>query len=255
MAEFKASARVLDDCMGRIFDAIEENGLSENTLVVCTTDHGIAFPKMKCNLTDHGTGVMLIMRGPNGLAGGKVCDALVSHLDIYPTICEIIGADLPGWLQGTSILPSVNGAATEIHDEVYSEVNFHAVYEPLRAVRTKRWKYIRRFTEYRHPIMAQIDDSPSKEVLAENGYSEQRLPDEELYDVRLDPVEACSLVDSSEHSERLRRMRDLMDTWMKRTDDPLLHGPVPPSVSAQLGKPTDYSHRDSWKRIKNTDRP
>jgi len=70
MAEFKASARVLDNCMGKIFDAIEENGLSENTLVVCTTDHGIAFPKMKCNLTDHGTGVMLIMRGPNGLVGG-----------------------------------------------------------------------------------------------------------------------------------------------------------------------------------------
>ncbi len=48
---------------------------------------------MKCNLTDHGTGVLLIMRGPGGFSGGKVNDALVSHLDLYPTICDLAGID------------------------------------------------------------------------------------------------------------------------------------------------------------------
>ncbi|MGC4055401.1 MAG: sulfatase-like hydrolase/transferase [Paludibaculum sp.] len=67
MANFKAAARVLDDSMGSILEALARNGLEENTLVVLTTDHGIAFPAMKCNLTDHGIGVMLMMRGPGGL--------------------------------------------------------------------------------------------------------------------------------------------------------------------------------------------
>ncbi|HOQ30288.1 MAG TPA: sulfatase, partial [Armatimonadota bacterium] len=90
-ADFRASVRRLDECMGIVFDALEESGLAEETLVVCTTDHGIAFPFMKCNLTDHGTGVMLILRGPGGFTGGKVVDALVSHVDIFPTLCQMAG--------------------------------------------------------------------------------------------------------------------------------------------------------------------
>ena len=248
MADFKASARVLDDCMGRVLASLEENGLAENTLVICTTDHGIAFPKMKCNLTDHGIGVMLIIRGPKGFAGGQVCDALVSHLDVFPTICEVVGVARPDWLRGESIVPLVNGEAEEINDQVFSEVNFHAVYEPLRSVRTRRWKYIRRYTEYRHPIMAQIDDCPSKDVLAECGYSRQDLADEELYDVMLDPGEACSLVDSPAHVETLKDLRRRLDEWMEETDDPLRHGPVPAPEAAILSDPTDFSHTDIWQR-------
>ncbi len=87
-----------------MLDALDANGLSENTLVICTTDHGIAFPRMKGNLTDHGIGVMLIMRGPGGFTGGKVYDALVSHIDLYPTICDLLEIEHPSWLQGTSLL-------------------------------------------------------------------------------------------------------------------------------------------------------
>ena len=248
MADFKAGARILDDCMGRVFAALEENGLADNTLVICTTDHGIAFPKMKCNLTDHGTGVMLIIRGPKGFTGGKVVDSVISHVDLFPTICDVIGAAKPDWLQGKSILPVIDGTSQQINDEIYSEVNFHAAYEPLRAVRTDRWKYIRRYTEYRRPIMAQIDDGPGKEVLNECGYSRQVFADEELYDLMLDPTEAHSLVDSAAHREILKDMRGRLDKWMQETDDPLLTGPVPPSEAAILSEPTDYSHGDIWKR-------
>ena len=69
-------------------------GLVETTLIICTTDHGLAFPGAKATLYDRGTGVMLIMRGP-GFTGGKVVDALVSHLDVYPTVCELAGIEPP----------------------------------------------------------------------------------------------------------------------------------------------------------------
>jgi len=97
MAAFKASARIYDQYVGTVLEALDRNGLADNTLVICTTDHGIAFPYMKCNLTDHGIGVMLMMRFPRGFTGGKVVDALVSHIDIFPTICEILDIDKPEW--------------------------------------------------------------------------------------------------------------------------------------------------------------
>ena len=67
-------------------------------MVICTTDHGIPFPGMKCALTDHGTDVMLILRGPGGFFSGKVINALVSQLDIFPTICDLLELDIPPWL-------------------------------------------------------------------------------------------------------------------------------------------------------------
>ena len=94
MAEYIDAARTLDAKMGRVLAALQDNGLADNTLVICTTDHGIAFPTMKCNLTDHGLGVMLVIRGPGGFSGGQVLDALVSQIDIYPTVCALAGIEV-----------------------------------------------------------------------------------------------------------------------------------------------------------------
>ena len=67
MAAFKASARSLDQGIGSVLNELHRLGLAERTLVVCTTDHGLAFPRAKATLFDRGTGVMLLMRGPGGL--------------------------------------------------------------------------------------------------------------------------------------------------------------------------------------------
>src|SRR5690606_29926713 len=142
MADYHASVRILDRALGAVLDALDETGLADFTLVIATTDHGLAFPRMKCNLTHHGTGVLLIMRGPAPVPAGEVTDALVSQLDIYPTICELLGIVPPGWLQGTSLLPVLRDPAAEVNDYVFSEVTYHAAYEPQRSVRSKRWTYI-----------------------------------------------------------------------------------------------------------------
>ena len=91
-AAFKASARSLDQGIGAVLHGLHDLGLAEDTVVICTTDHGIAFPGAKATLFDRGIGVMMIMRGPGGFTGGKVIDAPVSHLDVYPTLCELSGA-------------------------------------------------------------------------------------------------------------------------------------------------------------------
>jgi len=249
MAAFKASARVLDQGIGAVLDALEVGGLAENTLVICTTDHGIAFPGMKCNLTDHGIGVMLIIRGPfgsaqgrpGGFTGGQVCDAMVSHIDLFPTICDLLEIEPPAWLQGQSMMPLIRGEAEQINDEIFAEVTYHAAYEPQRAVRTRRWKYLRRFEDRRSPVLPNCDDSLSKDLWLQNGWRSRPPASEQLYDLVFDPNETHNLVGDPSVVEVLEGMRSRLDRWMQATDDPLLRGPVPAPLGVELNDPDGLS--------------
>ncbi|MBT5874045.1 MAG: sulfatase [Candidatus Latescibacteria bacterium] len=242
MALFHDAARTLDQRMGAVFDALDKHGLRENTLVVCTTDHGIAFPTMKCHLTDHGMGVMLVMRGPGGLDGGKVIDGMVSHVDLFPTICEVLEIAPPHWLQGVSMMPLVRGDVSAVRDETFAEVNYHAAYEPQRAIRTQRWKYIRRYSDRDRPVLTNCDDCLTKSYLVDQGWRDVEISEERLYDTVFDPGETCNLSHSSEHSSILADLRQRLDTWMQQTADPLLKADiVEPAESGSLNAPGDYS--------------
>src|SRR4051794_33910319 len=144
LAAFKASARSLDHGVGMVLNALDMAGLADDTLVIFTTDHGMPFPGAKATLYDRGLGVMLILRGP-GVHSGRVSNALVSHLDVYPTVCDQIGIAPPDFLQGVSLLPLLRGESTKVRDEIFAGMTWHAAYEPQRAIRTERFKYIRRW--------------------------------------------------------------------------------------------------------------
>ena len=245
MAQFKASARVIDQAVGDILSALARAGLAERTLVISTTDHGIAFPGMKCNLTDHGIGVMLLMRGPGGFHGGKVCDAMVSQIDIFPTLCDLLGLEHPRWLEGRSLLPLVDGKVAQLHEEIFAEVNFHAAYEPQRAVRTARWKYIRRFDDRARPNLPNCDDGLSKSLWLENGWRNQPVAREALYDLLFDPAERRNLAAEPGQREVLADMRGRLERWMRSTRDPLLHGPLQPPPGARINDPEGTSPRET----------
>jgi arylsulfatase A-like enzyme len=240
-AAYCAMARTLDEKMGRIFAALDQQGLSENTLVICTTDHGIAFPRMKCNLTDAGIGVMLILRGPNIFGGGRVCDAMVTHLDLYPTLCDLAGVAKPSRLQGKSLLPLALGKTERLHEEIFAEVNFHAAYEPQRCARTDRFKYIRRFDDRRAPVLPNCDDSPTKNALLHLGWRERGQEAEMLFDLALDPNESVNLAADARYAAALLEMRERLARWMRETDDPLLRGPIAPPRGARLNDPNGLS--------------
>jgi len=244
MAAFKASARSLDQGIGAVLNGLHQSGLADRTLIVCTTDHGLAFPGAKATLYDGGTGVMLIMRGPGGFAGGRVIDAMVSHLDIYPTLCDIAGVPQPRFLQGASLMPLVHGEIERIHDLIFTEMTYHAAYQPLRAVRSRRWKYIRRFYDYPHPVLANCDDSATKQVLVERGWGEEIVPEEQLFDLILDPNEHRNLSEDPRHAETLLRMRERLESWMEETDDPIRHGPIPTPPGAYANHPSQASPND-----------
>src|SRR3954470_12191247 len=201
MAAYKASARSLDQGVGAVLNALDEHDLADDTLVILTTDHGLAFPGAKATLTDRGIGVLLIVRGPGGFHGGRVSDALVSQLDLFPTICELTGIGRASWLQGRSLLPLVRREAREVNDAVFAEVTFHAAYEPQRAVRTRRFKYIRRFENgHDGQVLANIDDYPSKDLLLGHGLAGRAVAEEELHDLVFAPQEADNLAGEPAHA-------------------------------------------------------
>ncbi|MDX6622772.1 MAG: N-sulfoglucosamine sulfohydrolase [Solirubrobacterales bacterium] len=244
VASFKASARSLDQGVGAVLHALHDFGLVENTLVICTTDHGIAFPNAKATLFDRGIGVMMIVRGPGGFSGGKVLDAPVSHLDVYPTLCDLAGVEHPEWLQGSSLLPLVHGEVERLHEAIFAETTFHAAYQPHRAVRTGRWKYIRRFDDYAHPVLANCDDSASKDLWVAAGWGERTVPEEQLYDLVLDPAEGQNLAEDPARGEPLAELRGRLDAWMRETEDPLLQGPVEPPPGAAVNEQWQISADD-----------
>jgi arylsulfatase A-like enzyme len=244
MAAFKASARSLDQGVGSVIDALDSNGLGDDTLVILTTDHGLPFPGAKGTLTDRGLGVLLLVRGPGGFHGGRVVDAMVSQLDLCPTLCALAGIDAPAWLQGSSLLPLVRREVDELHDAVFGEMTFHAAYEPLRSVRTPRWKYIRRFDDFAGPVLPNADDSPSKEVLLRHEWASRAVAREQLYDLVFDPNEAANLAADPAHADVLETMRARLADWMRATDDPLLDGPVEPPEGLALNEQSQVSADD-----------
>jgi N-sulfoglucosamine sulfohydrolase len=249
MAAFKASARSLDHGVGIVLGQLDAHGLDRNTLIIFTTDHGMPFPGAKATLYDRGLGVTLILRGPEPFAGGRVIDALVSHIDIYPTVCEYLGIERPGFLQGVSLMPLLRGESSAVRGEIFAGSTWHAAYEPQRCVRTTRHKLIRRWDDRLTPVLANTDDGPSKDLLIANGWAGREIPKEQLYDLVFDPNEADNLVEDARYADAARDLRDRLDEWMRDTEDPLLAGHVDPPPGVEINLPDQLSASEPTVRV------
>lgn len=245
-ADYITSCESLDADMGMVLDALKARGLYEDTLIVLTTDHGIAFPFMKCHLYDAGTGVTLIVKPAGEKPAVKCTDALTSQIDVFPTLCDMMGLEKPAWLEGVSLLPVITGEKAEVREHLFTEITFHASFEPVRAVRTQRYKYIRHFDpEFPTQVMPNIDDGYSKRFLMQHGLAQREIPAEELYDLYFDPNERNNLSAKADMQPILAQLRDTLDKWMRDTDDILLKGvDYAEALPGQLLNLKDNMHPD-----------
>ena len=225
MADYQCAAMAVDDCLGQVLEALERGGLAEDTVVLMSTDHGIAWPFMKCTLYDAGIGVAMLLRYPGMKRKGVVCDGLVSQIDVFPTLCALTGVPEPDWLQGVSLLPLLE-RGEPVREQIFAEVNYHAAYEPMRCVRTDRYKLIVRYDEYDGVIAPNIDASPAKDALRRAGYMESVPPRDELYDLVVDPAEKQDVAHDPRYARAYADLWARLRRWMEETDDPLLRYPV-----------------------------
>jgi arylsulfatase A-like enzyme len=227
-AAFQGAVAAADRAVGRILAALDRTGRAEQTLVVFTTDHGVAMPRAKCTLYDPGLETALLVRWPAaGISGGNVVDALLSNIDLLPTLLDLSGTPIPPAVQGRSFWPLLRGEPYRPRAEIFAEKTYHSYADPMRAIRTERYKYIRNFeATFLVEVPGDIQEGaifradPSRYVGATH-------PAVELYDLATDPLEQANRAGDP----ALTTIQDDLDqrlwSWMEATADPLLAGPVP----------------------------
>ena len=192
IAVYYAVIAHMDEQIGRILASLDASGQQDNTIVIFTSDHGVALGshglRGKQNMYEHTVNVPMLMRGPS-IPVGKTFAAQMYLRDLYPTICDWAGVPLPNEIDGRSVVPILRGAATTIHDYTFGYFrNFQ------RMIRGDRWKLIQ------YP---QIDHW-------------------QLFDLVSDPEEQHSLADDPKHAEIKRELQSRLRAWQQQVGDPLL---------------------------------
>jgi len=234
-------SEVLDPAVGRYRESLADAGLAEETVFVFTTDHGLAIPRAKGTCYDPGIETVLLVHQPGVVEGGAVHDDLVTNVDFTPTMLDLLGVEPPTAVSGKSFAPLLRGEPHEDRDRIFAEMTWHDRYNPIRAIRTERYKYVRNFSLLPEVFVPMdVAPTPSGREVHEEFHVPQR-PAEELYDLEADPDESENLASDRKpfetaaeasdpdpgHADALDRLRDELEGWMESTDDPLLDGPVP----------------------------
>lgn len=192
LAAYYAVISHLDAQVGRILMALERSGKAENTIVIYTSDHGLAVGshglRGKQNMYEHTINVPMIWRGP-GIPAGRKTDAQVYLREIFPTCCELAQVKIPETVEGKSFARVLAGKQKQHHEYIYGYFrNFQ------RMVRGDGWKMI----EY--PAIGR----------------------QQLFDLKNDPAELHDLAADSRRQEKLAELTERLRTWQKAVGDPVL---------------------------------
>jgi arylsulfatase A-like enzyme len=226
VADLNAKIRAIDRGVAETVEALNRAGLAENTVLVFTTDHGIAFPRSKATLFEPGVGTAMIARGP-GLPAGRVVDRLTSHMDLMPTFLEMAGVEPPQGIEGRSLMPLLYDPATPWRDALFLEMTFHSAYDPMRGCVTDRYKYVRSYETDKFMLPANVDQGPTKGVFLARGEHLRPRPAEMLFDLLEDPTENENLACCPSSEDVLAHMRRRVDAWLRDRDDPIQDGSYP----------------------------
>lgn len=234
MAELQGAVHRMDEGVGAILARLEALGLAEDTVVVFTTDHGLALPRAKCTLYDAGTGVALIMRVPGRSAWrSRRVDGIVSHVDVVPTLLELVGEPVAADVSGTSVVDLVE-RDEPAREHVFGQLSYHTYFDPKRAVRSADAKLIVNFSNAPRamdPTQSWMHRSLPVDLA---GPTIGTSPVMEFYDLTADPDELVNAADDPAHRGRVGELAGALLAWMRDIDDPLLTPTPTPRHRAAL---------------------
>ncbi|MFW6145843.1 MAG: sulfatase [Planctomycetota bacterium] len=219
-AQLEGAVRKVDDAVGIILKALDDNGLAEDTIVVFTVDHGLEFPRAKWYLYDPGIETACLMRWPIGdVTGGRRVGQLVSNVDVTPTLLELIGVEPPYPLDGipfTALLRDPDAPATR--EAIYAMYLMGGGHPEARCVRTRTHKLIRNFSNLR-VFRTPVDiTAPAKEP--------DTCPVTELYDLAADPLEFKNRSGRADVAAVEADLNDRLWRWLEAAGDPILDSPI-----------------------------
>ncbi|MCG9127270.1 sulfatase [Candidatus Poribacteria bacterium] len=229
-ALYLESIQILDKKIGQILDRLDDEGLSENTILFFMSDHGRAHIRCKQFLYDGGIHIPLIVRYPEQVKAGEVNDNLVSGVDFMPTSLSMAGIDIPDYVQGEVFLGE---NATE-RDSIYAARDrCDGTDDRIRCVRTHNYKLIRnyhpelpymQFNGYKklqYPLWSLINVLNEKGELtpAQQHFCQDTRPSEELYDLQSDPYETNNLINNEKYATVRKDLTGKLDKWIETTGD------------------------------------
>jgi len=245
LAEYYEAVSRMDTGIAILLRELKESGHADDTLVIYLSDNGRPFPGAKDNLYYEGIHLPLIVRAPGAEKHGLRNKAMVSWIDITPTILDWTGVAAPKDyrylpLPGRSILPILGEADAKGWDEVFATHSFHEIdqYYPTRSLRTRTYSYFLNLKpELEVPIASDVALSPSWKAITTMPGAKlgkrtleafHHRPAEELYDLSADPDEVVNLAGDANYAGVLADLRRQLDSWRTKTHDPWQKGVTDP---------------------------
>ncbi|NNJ27314.1 sulfatase-like hydrolase/transferase [Alienimonas chondri] len=229
-AQYYDVLTLLDRQVKEILDRLAKDGLADDTIVMFWGDHGVGLPRAKRWVYDSGMHVPMMIRWPGTIRPGTRNEELVSFVDFAPTTLNLAGVGIPDHMQGRAFL---GDDLTKPRDYVYAHRDrMDETYDLIRAVRDKRYKYIRNFypERSRGQNLTYMDiggtmqsmrrlNAENKLTGPERRYFLSTKPVEELYDTKADPHEIFNVAADPAHEEILERLRKRLEDWQVETGD------------------------------------
>ena len=253
LAQYYQSVSRIDQGFGYLVQVLKEAGRYDDTLILYLSDHGIAMPGAKTTVYEPGLRSPLIVRHPGAADRGTVTDAMVSWVDIAPTILDFAGVAEPTYrqqvqsegirmhlqdehgLHGRSFLGVLEGGDGAGFDRIYASHTFHEIqmYYPMRVVRDREYKLIWNVAhDLPFPFATDLWAASTWQQAYRQGRDARygvrsvedyiHRPEFELYDMRADPWESENLAYLPEYAEVLAAYRDMLWDFEVRTSDPWL---------------------------------
>ncbi len=244
----------MDDCVGSTIDALKKAGRFDNTMIIVIGDHGAPFGRAKVTSYNPGLRIPFIVKWPKVAKAGSASTALVSTVDILPTMLDAAGVKYDGTLAGTSLRPVVENPDANVREFMFGEFTAHlpADYHPNRTVRSKKFQLI-------HYLQGAVPNpTPGIEGLDERnaikntdlGTSRARAaverymnpPEYELFDLEKDPENFVNLAGQPEYAEIEKTLKAELMKWRKETKDPLLEPGAVERLGSEIKSTLDLTY-------------
>ena len=234
-ARYYDLVRIMDRQVGDILVQLEEDGLKDNTIIFFYSDHGTGMPRAKRALYNSGIKVPFIVHLPDKyqylsehLPGTRTMD-IVSFVDFPPTLLNILGIEIPDYMQGKAFLGENTGKSEFVFA---TSDRVDEAFEISRAVKSKKYSYIRNFLPHL-PLIQPNFYTDQSEIMQEllrlkeitsmtpeqkSMWLAKRSP-EELYDLEVDPFETNNLAGNPDYNDILLDMRIELKKWLLETHD------------------------------------
>lgn len=232
LAKYYDEIARFDHSIGQVVEELHRQKILENTIIVIMADNGRPFPHSKTRVNDRGMKTPFIVCWPKGIGEKeRVCQSLVSSIDIAPTLLELASVKIPESVQGVSFCALLDRPEKSFRNIVFAEHNWHDYEAHERMVRSKDFLYILNSRpQFANSGPADALGSPSfKDLLdlkttgsitpVQADVFMSPRPAEELYEIGSDPDQVKNVISNTGYQNELKNFRKVLSEWMDQTGD------------------------------------